>query len=393
MTFHSMRFLAAVCAVSAVATAQRFDLADTIGRRNSEPAGQGQPFHYPIQRAAYQGLFIPESAVVGVTTYSPFVHGIFVPQDQTVGMSHVADGVGGVPIMLNIPAVGTIPSPAWASDGSPSNDGALRINDPSGLNGHPDYTASPYHSILATHAAIGVTFDIAAIRADMGWFGPLQFTGNPGGSCTPVSAIAVVVDAADQARVVFSQRGMSGNNLSPMGFVLGVTDKFFCLIGGDDIANTINCKHMFWGDPFLTPAYNGSVAHYGTGCPTSSSVVPAIHVLGVPCLGSSLSIACEGPTGLSWFLSLGFSNIQSGGLSLPFDLGGIGGVAGCRVLGSLEVTTGAVPTNSSAVTLTVPVAPILLGAHLYAQCYVLDLGLGVAVPFATSAAADLMFGN
>ena len=85
--------------------------------------------------------------------------------------------------------------------------GLLRgINDPSNLNGNPDYTGDPFnHSLLSLHAVVGITFDLQAILT----VNPTitLFTANAGGSCANRCEYFVLVDGS-----LVAQGGPHGNN-------------------------------------------------------------------------------------------------------------------------------------------------------------------------------------
>ncbi len=399
MSPRSALLVALAVGIPGTAFAQQFDLADAIGRRNGEPPGQGVPFHYPIQGGP-QGAFVEEFFANGGASPCPFVHGVFVPGATASGSTQVAlDGVG-APIAVTIPGIGTITSPGTGNDGSPSNDGALQINDPSNLNGNPDYTGSTFHSVLATHACLGVAFDLSQIRADMNWPGPLEFTALAGGSCANVSHAVVVVDASDQATVQFSSLALGGNNFVPVTVSIDSFDKYLCLIGGDNLENTINCKHAYWGDPrLMPPCTTGSVVRYGDGCPTSDGSTPRIEGIGPPCIGLEFTFGCTGQPGTNYWLGIGLSNTSVSGAPLPLDLGIIGTATGCELWMSLDLVFGSGPSvgsfamNTPVPPLALPMGPGTIGLPLYFQAIVVDPALATPLPIAMSDALAVTLGT
>ena len=129
--------------------------------------------------------------------------------------------------------------------GGPTN--GPTSNDPSLLNGNPNYTGDPFnHSIMTVHSNVGITFDLAAIRLANPTIS--VFNANAGGACSPSCEIFVLLDGS-----LVTQAGPFGNNnFAVVSVPIPPTASFLTLAVGDGNTGTINCAHGYFGDPFLS---------------------------------------------------------------------------------------------------------------------------------------------
>ncbi|NRA97287.1 MAG: hypothetical protein HRU14_13875 [Planctomycetes bacterium] len=132
--------------------------------------------------------------------------------------------------------------------GGPTN--GPTSNDPSNLNGNPNYTGDPFnHSIMTTHSNVGITFDLQAIM--LANPGITVFNANGGGACSPSCEVFVLIDGG-----LVVQAGPFGyNNFQVVSVPIPPTASFLTLATGDGNTGSINCAHGYFGDPFLS---NGS---------------------------------------------------------------------------------------------------------------------------------------
>ena len=211
--------------VVAPASAQIFDLADVVGGGNGTLPGTGTATGFPNNTGS---VFLPQPG-------NMYVDGIFVPlagaatQITSTGLTHDFS-----------PFVST-----GSTYGGPSN--GATSNDPSNLNGNPNYTGDPYnHSIMTVHSNVGITFDLQAIR--MTNPGISVFNANAGGACTINSEVFVLLDGS-----LVTQAGPFGNsNFTTISIPIPPTASYLTLAMGDGNTGGINCAHGYFGDPFLS---------------------------------------------------------------------------------------------------------------------------------------------
>ncbi|MBK8100680.1 MAG: PD40 domain-containing protein [Planctomycetes bacterium] len=120
------------------------------------------------------------------------------------------------------------------------------------------------------------------------------------------------------------------------------------------------------GDVFLRhPGSYAAALNYGTGCPGTGNVVPAIVPIGTPLLGNA-AFAVGLLQGLPSSFALLVASLSPG--STPFS--------GCTVwLGGNIVTVGFVPidaTGAAQVPFAISASPVALGITVYAQFLVAD---------------------
>lgn len=219
--------IVACCCIASPAFGQIFDLADTIGGGNGTLPGTGSATSFPNNGGA---VFLPQAG-------NTFVDGIFVPLPSG-------------PTQINSSGATFDFSPFVATsqtNGGPGNGATPWINDPSNLNGNPDYTGDPFnHSIISMHAVVGVTFDLQAILATNPNI--TVFNTNAGGSCAPRCEFFVIIDGT-----LVAQGGpLSGNNFTPVSVPIPSTAGFLTLAMGDYNTASINCAHGYFGDPHLS---------------------------------------------------------------------------------------------------------------------------------------------
>jgi len=144
------------------------------------------------------------------------------------------------------------------------------------------------------------------------------------------------------------------------------------LYGGSGVSDT-------WG---YAPVYPASFATAGTGCVGTNGLPPRAAASGDAWLGETVALAVADTAPAAFpFLVLGFSDtLASGSVPLPLPLDFLG-MTGCTLqvdpLALLDAFFGSLP-------LTIPNDPTLLGAQVFHQPLVLDVGAN---------AADLVTGN
>ncbi|MAB89611.1 MAG: hypothetical protein CMJ90_09160 [Planctomycetes bacterium] len=220
--------IVAVCGMATPAAAQIFDLADVVGGGNGSLPGTGTPTGFGTNAAA---VFAPQPG-------NTYVDGIFVPlsggttQVTSSGLTYDFSPFVSTPLTFGGPFNG------------PTN------NDPSTLNGNPNYTGDPFnHSIMTAHSNVGITFDLQAIRL----VNPsiTVFNVNAGGACSVRCETFVLIDGG-----LVAQAGPFGNNnFQALSVPVPLTASFLTLVMGDGNSGSINCAHGYLGDPFLS---NGS---------------------------------------------------------------------------------------------------------------------------------------
>jgi FG-GAP repeat protein len=143
-------------------------------------------------------------------------------------------------------------------------------------------------------------------------------------------------------------------------------------------------------------AYSGApvgVAPYGSGCAGSTGAAPRIGATRSPRIGTPFRVNLSEtiPSTLALLL-LGFTDDHWWGVPLPLDLGFVA-LPGCSLLVSPDFPVGFTTTAFSGKGRTVaeielPFDPVLVGASLFAQWYVVDPG-PAAIPGALTRALAL----
>ena len=313
----------ALALVHPVASAQQtvFDLADAAVGGDGTFPGTGSAIEYPINGAL---AFLPQAT-------HPFVDGVFVP--RSAGVTTLS--TTGLTFDFS-PSVGGISQSGAVTNGGPGN-GAIGINDPSGLGGNPDYTGDPNRmSLLAAHASVGITFDLDAIRAAWPWFD--RFTATAGGSCHGATGYFVLVDGVVRASGI----DLKSNQFHALDVPLDPSARFLTLATTDSNQGTINCAHAYFGNPHLMltdPCY-GPWVEYGAGCPGTGGFVPALtmhnncaaagaplHLEVTKALGGSIALFVVGSGETATPISPSGCMLYAAGpypAVVPIPLGGVG---------------------------------------------------------------------
>jgi hypothetical protein len=151
-------------------------------------------------------------------------------------------------------------------------------------------------------------------------------------------------------------------------------------------SNVAGIPYTAWIDDVFVGAPNSS--YFGTGCAGSGGVVPVLGVLGPSSVGSTtyaLTANDAFSPSIAFFL-MDITNTSTGGLSLPYALGGGCAVrVGVSVLLAVGVTGSGAGTGIATQNLPVPANPGLAGVVLYAQWVVSDPAAPNALHFATTA--------
>ena len=142
--------------------------------------------------------------------------------------------------------------------------------------------------------------------------------------------------------------------------------------------------HLFHS---VTKADRGSFEIYGAACPGSNGKLPKIGFSGRPVLAQAIDISVQGGPATE-LASLGF-DVQKQNVPLAFLNGRT-----CTfwALPFLAINTATDASGKANINLTVPNDPAMVGATLYAQWTLRDLGV-VGLPFVFSDAGCINFGN
>ena len=296
--------------LSTSASAQVFNLADASrGGDGVLPGSVGYSRYWPPNN---QRMFLPQPSF-------QFVDGVFVPFDkQTTQITSTKINFDFSQWIGGTSAAGAV------TDGTPAF-GPGANNDPSNKNGNPDYTGDTFnHSLMMTHANVGITFDLAEVRKVFPG-GAYWFTALAGASCGQTSYFVVTTDFVGTTKLVARGGGMTASKQpDKIKIQLLPTIRFLTLVGGDDNRGTINCAHAFFGDPFLHcgDPDNGSVRRFGFGGMDSTMWQARALMKGCPTIGTTLEVGGSVGTGVQIgpLLFAGFSDKTWGAVPLPFDL-------------------------------------------------------------------------
>jgi hypothetical protein len=137
---------------------------------------------------------------------------------------------------------------------------------------------------------------------------------------------------------------------------------------------------------------NGIVAHRGVGCPDGSGQTMVIGATGCANIGGTLNLqALASPSVLPMLFAGGVSDTYAGTLPLPFDLGLIGGPAGCQIYTSSDVLLAAAMVGSSAtLPFAIPPNPAVAGSRVFFQAFKLDPLLAAPLQLASSNYVDVI---
>lgn len=142
---------------------------------------------------------------------------------------------------------------------------------------------------------------------------------------------------------------------------------------------------------------DGNFVAHGGGCVGSSGLAPVISTpAGTwPQIGGTMTVELtDGPVNSIAFLNLGFDNLMSGGLTLPFDLALIG-APGCFLWHDIVASFPQVNTNANGAASTqvpIPNDPSLMAARVYASWLNADGGAN-GLGFTTSGYATIILGT
>ena len=140
---------------------------------------------------------------------------------------------------------------------------------------------------------------------------------------------------------------------------------------------------------------SGSALPYGAACGGQNGA-PAIQVSGTPSLGTTYTIELtSAPPATTTVLFIGASDSEWMGLPLPIDLGSLGGMAGCAIHASGEITVQLITDAMGAASwdFSVPNHPLALGAEIYHSFLIYDPSVGTSLPYITTAGIAVEIGE
>ena len=139
------------------------------------------------------------------------------------------------------------------------------------------------------------------------------------------------------------------------------------------------------------PGVIARLTTYGSGC-AGMSGVPSLRPVGasLPIVGTTFQLELLGIPGSAAAISIGLSNSQWTGGTLPFDLGALG-MTGCTLHASPDVVF-FTPVVAGRATLawSLPNAPSLIGVRFYNQGFVLDPGINPLGATVSNAGAGII---